>query len=319
MQMLVDTNLLIRYISGRATDEEKVEIMKWIESDPEHKKNFLMLRKVYDVSIWQTKESFNSTRFSIQKSKIRRKQFILNIVKIAAILIVVFFVGRYFFFSANQTMQVKMNTIRVPAGQHTELTLADGTQVWLNTNTVFTYPERFAEKQRVVDLKGEGYFKVTKNVSKPFIVKTTEYNIKVLGTEFNITAYPHVSHFEASLLEGSIELFKDGSTRDELVMKPDERVYLHNHKLVLGKIKDYDQFLWKDGIIVFNDETFRQMAHRLETYYDLEITIKNEDILNNRITGKFRASDGIEHILKVLQLDNKFQYKIEDKNKILIQ
>ena len=104
-----------------------------------------------------------------------------------------------------------MQTVVVPAGQHAELYLADGTHVWLNSGSRLTFPGRFSKKVRHVELDGEGYFKVSSNIKQPFIVGTNRCNIRVLGTEFNVLAYEKDSIWETALLEGAVEILQKKS------------------------------------------------------------------------------------------------------------
>ena len=125
-------------------------------------------------------------------------------------------------------------------------------------------------------------------------------------------AYSGNAIFETSLLEGSVELLSPG-TESGVKILPNERIFLENNRLVRGPISHFNHFLWKDGLISFDDESFPEMARELELYFDLKINLKNDQILNNRYTGKFRTKDGVEHILKVLQLSNQFKFKIDEK------
>ena len=104
------------------------------------------------------------------------------------------------------------------------------------------------------------------------------------------------------------------------MINPNERIFLENNHLVRAPISHFNHFLWKDGLISFDDESFPEMVSKLELYFDLKIDIKNDKILNNRYTGKFRTKDGVDHILRVLQLSNQFKFKIDEKlNLITIQ
>jgi ferric-dicitrate binding protein FerR (iron transport regulator) len=171
---------------------------------------------------------------------------------------------------------------------------------------------------RNVKLSGEGFFKVARDVQKPFIVSTENYEVKVLGTEFNVLAYPKSNLFEISLLEGSLEVSKPESDL-EILLKPHDMIYQKGNTLIKKSIDDFNYFLWKDGIISFDNESFLDMVKKLELYFDLKIVVKNESINQYHCTGKFRSKDGIEHILKVLQLNNQFSFKIDEKlNNIII-
>lgn len=313
--------LLLKYIEGNCTDQEKVEITNWLDSSPENMKEYLALRKLNDISIWQVQTEIKTEQKP--KSKIHfwsGKTLYIEAFKIAAVFIFALLLIRYAFpgfLPSNEIAQ--MQTIHVPAGQRAEITLGDGTQVWLNAQTTLTFPTRFLGNKREVKLDGEGFFDVAHNKAKPFIVNTDKFNVKVWGTKFNLMAYSGKRNFETSLLEGSVEVMKEGSSKG-IMLKPNEQVEFKNNRLVISSVKDMDQFLWREGIISFDNVTFTELTNKLKLYFDVQIEIRNAKALNYRFTGKFRMKDGVEHILKVLQLKNKFSYHIDEKlNKITIE
>jgi ferric-dicitrate binding protein FerR (iron transport regulator) len=212
-----------------------------------------------------------------------------------------------------------MQSLYVPAGQRAEITLEDGTKVWLNANTTLTFPNQFSGQNREVSINGEGYFDVVSNKLKPFIVKTDKYNVKVWGTKFNIMAYSGNENFETTLFEGSVEVLKSGVEKGILI-RPDQRIFLAKNKLTIAPITDLNHQLWKEGIISFQDESFTELVNKLQLYFDIKIEVRNDKILNYQCTGKFRTKDGVEHILKVLRLRNKFNYTTDEKtNTITIE
>jgi len=306
---------LIRYIKGEATIEEKAVMAEWLDANPENMREFLAFRKLYDITLWQ--EGNKDARIIGQsKTGFSPRKLVLEAMKIAAIFVVAILGVRYFQPAAPTSEPVAMQTIYVPAGQRAQLTLADNTKVWLNAKTTFTFPNHFSASSRNVTLDGEGYFEVSGNKKQPFLVKTEKYDIKVWGTRFNIMAYSGKPVFETSLLEGSVELLNPGTDKGTLI-RLNERIFLENNRLVRTPISNFNHFLWKDGLISFDNETFPEMVRKLELYFDLKIINKNNRILSNRYTGKFRTKDGVEHILKVLQLSNKFRFKIDDKLNII--
>jgi ferric-dicitrate binding protein FerR (iron transport regulator) len=309
--------LLKRYISGEASDAEKIRIAEWLDEAPENMREFVALRKLYDITLWNKKnEGAKTVLRKKSKTVSLTGNFLTEFTKIAAIFVLAFLAVRYLFPTNPVNEPVVMQTIHVPAGQRAVLTLVDGTKVWLNAKTTFTFPNRFSADSRNVTLDGEGYFDVTGNKKQPFKVKTEKYDIKVWGTEFNVMAYSGKDIFETSLLEGSVELLKSGAEKGAMI-RPNERIFLKDNQLVRAPIVHYNHFLWKEGLISFNNESFPEMVSKLELYFDLKIIIKNNKILNYRCTGKFRTKDGVEHILKVLQLSNKFRFTIDDKLNII--
>ncbi|WP_106827772.1 FecR family protein [Parabacteroides pacaensis] len=315
----MEQKLLHTYLAGNASAHEKKKIVEWLNAKEENMQEFLALRNLYDITLWHEEELTvlsPAPLLSSKKSKIYRQ--VLELSKIAAIILITFSCMKYFYFS-DLKETTTMQTVYVPSGQRSKITLADGTEVWLNAKTTFTFPNHFSNNSREVLLDGEGYFDVVHNEKKPFIVKTQYYDIHVLGTKFNVSAYSHTSSFETSLLSGLIEVIScTGNERIRLY--PHQKVFLKNNRLNHSNIGNYDYFLWKDGIISFEDETVREILDKLQLYYDIQIIIKNKSILSDRYTGKFRTKDGIEHIMKVLQLNKRFTYeKVEETNTLIIR
>ncbi|MGV8134067.1 MAG: FecR domain-containing protein [Mangrovibacterium sp.] len=313
--------LLLKYIKGNCTDEERVIITKWLDSDPQNMKEYLALRKLNAILIWQTDPHTAHQEKSKGRISVRQgNRYYIEAIKIAAIFVLAVLVSRYLVPDQmqNKTIPV-MQTIHVPAGQRAEITLEDGTRVWLNANTTLAFPNQFSGNTREVKLAGEGFFNVTSDKLKPFIVSTAKYDVKVWGTKFNLMAYSDAGTFETSLLEGAIEILKQGRSTG-IMLKPDEQAYSRDGKMVIAPIRNRGHFLWTEGILSFDDTPFPELVNQLELYFDLDIEIKNNQILNYRCTGKFRTKDGVEHILKVLQMENAFSYRRDDKlNKLTIE
>lgn len=315
----MDQNILHRYIAGDATQQEKEEVARWLDADKKNMKEFLAERKLYDISIWQEEQIRVAGKVAPDKKQQTLRTVAIGFSKIAAIFILAFTLAYTFLPDKNQTEPASMQTIFVPPGQRAELTLTDGTKVWLNAKTTFTFPNKFTADGRNVTLDGEGYFDVTKDPQKPFIVKTKQYDIKVLGTEFNVTAYSASSSFETSLIRGAVEV-SSSTSQAKMTLQPNTRTYVENGILKKGAIEHETYFLWKEGLICFYDEPVDKMIEKLELYYDVKIDVQNKELLKNRYSGKFRTKDGVEHVLKVLQLNNKFTYtKDNDLNLITIK
>ena len=219
--------------------------------------------------------------------------------------------------SANISTANLINRLEIPRGGEFKIKLADGTEVWLNAETELRYPTVFSSLERRVKLQGEGYFKVAKNEKQPFIVETNKCNVKVLGTEFNVMAYAADSIWETALLEGAVEILSPGTTMNGMKLEPNTMASLKGNKLIKGRIKDPEHFLWREGLICFNNVSVKDMLEKLKLYYGVDIIVNNTKILNNRYTGKFRTGDGVEHVLRVLRLNNKFTYKKDDEKNVI--
>lgn len=314
----MDKELLERYIAGTVSTEEVETVVDWLDEDPAHVYEYKAMHKLYDISI------LNRVALQSRGNKSRRQLLLrrggLELLKIAAVFLV-FLGGSYLFdnFFSGTVNKQAFQTIYVPAGQRAEITLPDSTKVWLNARSRLTYPTNFEKGVRRIELDGEAYFDVTHNPAQPFIVKTKILDIKVLGTEFNVTAYTDVATAEVSLLKGSVELSSPYVSRSYR-MKPKELVRLQGTEYQVSTIDDYDYFRWKDGVICFNNESVGTIIEKLELYYDVKFDIQKKGFTDNYYSGKFRTKDGIEQVLRVLQIEHKFTYtKDNELNLITIK
>ena len=305
--------LLMKYIKGETTPEEREKVVRWLDEDPEHIHQYHSLRKLYDISLWSPIEE------SQQEEKQTRtlKPVWIEFLKVAAVILITFLGTKAFFDWKDEP--VKMQTVIVPAGQRAELLLTDGTKVWLNSRSKFKFPDRFQKDARNVELDGEGYFEVTHKEEAPFTVHTSRYDVKVLGTEFNVKAYNSKNQFEASLLKGSVEV--SNMNKSQVVrLRPDEQVISDGSQLIRSVILDKNYFRWKEGLLCLDDESIGGLIDKLELYYDVKIIVQQASLMKYHYSGKFRISDGVEHVLKVLQLKHKFTYtKDEEQNLIIIK
>ncbi len=311
----MNPELLQKYIAGNATEVEKQRVTGWIQENPENMREYMAQRKLHDMALWRTEPVAEEN--SRERKHFSLRGICMKAAKIAAVLAIVL-LGTHYWTGKHQVPEDKTwQSIYVPAGQRAELMLADGTKVWLNSRSTLTFPGSFKGDIRNVKLDGEGYFAVTKNVEQPFIVETNKCNVKVLGTEFNVMAYAADSVWETSLLEGAVEILVPGSNNSGMRLEPNTMASLKGNRLVKGHIKEADYFLWREGLLCFNDISVRDMIEKLKLYYGVDIVVNNTRILKNRYTGKFRTKDGVEHVLKVLRLNNKFTYTKDDETNVI--
>ena len=212
----------------------------------------------------------------------------------------------------------QFNTVIVPPGQRINLILADNSSIWLNANSTFRYPTQFSKNQREVYLDGEGYFDVSSNKKSPFIVNTAQGGVKVTGTQFNLSAYSKYDKFETSLFSGNVSVYSNNNENEIINIQPNQKATIHNGKLETSKIKDYDEFLWRKGLIAFNNKKLDEILTVLEQYFDTDIEIETTTLPDNTYTGKFRQSDGIDYAFRVLQKSINFNYERDDEKQIII-
>ncbi|MDR2140049.1 MAG: FecR domain-containing protein [Tannerella sp.] len=306
----MDWEVINRYLAGDAGAAEKKEVAAWAKADEKNMKMLRTLRRLEDVVLWS-----NAGREKSMHHPAKRKgSAVRRMVSIAAVFALLAGNVCYIRHIRRQIPPAVMQTIHVPPGQRAELLLADGTGVWLNAGTTFSFPGHFASNERTVLLDGEAYVHVRKDADRPFIVKTPFYDVKAVGTEFNVLAYSQSSLFEVSLLNGSVEVH---TAEEKIGLEPQTRLWRSGNGLQKGKLENTGSLLWKEGLICFDDEPVEQMTDKLELYFDTRIVIENRSFLKKRYTGKFRIKDGIEHMLKVFQLKDRFTYHIDDETNVI--
>lgn len=311
----MDDKLLQLYFEGCTTEEQSRLVTEWLDADAANMKHYQQLCRLYEIGFWH--EEPETVTLSL-KGKFRWRSIMREAVKIAAVFVLAFTLN--YWFNPGTEEDTAMQTVYVPAGQNAQLTLADGSKVWLNAGSTLNFPTRFVEGKRQVTLEGEGFFEVKANKEKPFIVSTSIYDIKALGTSFNVNAYKQSKEFETALLTGKVEI-SDHITDRALYLTPNNRAVLGNNGLSVVPIESKDYYLWREGILYF-DEPLTEVLDKLKLYFDVNIDVKNKSVLANKrhCTGKFRTRDGLDHILSVLQLTNHFTYKKdEEKNLITIK
>jgi transmembrane sensor len=320
-------------------DSKKVDDAA-IDSEQEEHFKYIMRQAANDAPAPHPENIFTSTPVI----QISRKRVWKRIIAAAAISVILFFSTWKFlgFNKPHEIASVQDTEIVAKRGTQSKILLPDGTQVWLNSESRLVYNNTFDVALREVTLEGEAYFDVVKNPKKPFIVHTSGISIKVLGTEFNVKSYPQEPTIEATLVRGLIEVEKNNQPHSS-------KIFLHpNQKLVYNKIQDsaatngeneqgngsstQAQILkpqnisiitlpknimdsirietsWIYGKLLFEGDTFRELAPKMERWFNVKINFKNNMVANYRFRGVFE-NENIEEALHALQLTASFKYTI---------
>ena len=227
-------------------------------------------------------------------------------------------------------------------GSRTNIQLPDGSKVWLNSGSTLTYDKDFGKRIREVVLSGEAFFDVVKNAEKPFVIHTASMDIKVLGTQFNVKSYANDHHAEASLIHGSIEVSLKKRGSEKILLKPNEKIVVVNeaavekdalppqekNKLTTDPIisvqkLNYDEkdstvieTSWVDNKLYFSNESFEEIAVKMERWYGMPLIFHDSYVKNSRFTGSF-TKETLEQALEALQFSTPFHFVIKE-NTILI-
>ncbi|MEG2061889.1 MAG: FecR domain-containing protein [Alistipes sp.] len=312
----MNEELLYRYFRGATTSEENNQIWEWLASDPE--KNKKEMRDVRYILSALDNGICSSIPVPMHSHGLVRRivRYSVGVAALVALLIGANFLGQHKIYSDISSRSVVM---QVPVGQRMQITLEDGSKVWLNAGTRLEYPAVFGKGKRCVRLFGEAMFEVQHEHTRPFIVETFASDVEVLGTKFNVMADEVAGQFSTALLEGSVKVVgkNNGGT---LFMQPNDVVSLVNGRLVKKKIDDPVEFLWTEGIISIKGMTFAELMSKFEKTYGVKIEIESKVMPKLDIrSGKIRMADGIDHALRVLQLTADFEYsRNEERNSIVI-
>lgn len=316
----MDDELLIAYFKGEVSDEETQRITEWIEAEIEHQRYYQQLCRLFEMSYWIEDMSEQTEVALPQKLKSSRGNIMPYLyMKVAAIFVLGFALHFFLNRQTTTTHHELQHQIHVPTGQHVEIMLADGSKVWLNSGSTLTFPSKFNGKKRLVELDGEGFFEVKSDKEHPFIVSTSKYQVKAVGTSFNVYDYQDSPQFEAALLNGKVEVTTNAKKSSAVILTPNQRAALCQGVLKVKPIENTNNYLWRKGILYFN-EPLLEVFDKLQEYYDVEFQIRNTSLTRKSpyCTGKFRAKDGLEHIIRVLKETNHFDYQIDYENKKII-
>lgn len=311
----MDQKLLYKYFKGTATIDEEKQILDWVDESPANRNAFQKERMLYDIALFTDEKKLKKEQKTLRILPVLRWS-----VRIAAVVVVALSCG-FLFRDYQYNKAAQMQTVAVPAGQRAQITLADGTHVWLNAKSTLTYASNFGRTERNITLEGEAYFEVAKNKDIPFYVNTEKNKVRVVGTSFNVCAYKDSKEFETTLVEGIVDIYAANDASKPIVrLEKNEFFGDYDGKLKKTVLPSYEYLRWKEGLYCFDDSELSHILNRLELYYNVKITVKNKKLLSHRYTAKFKEQDGVEHILKVIQKDQNFKYYInEEKDQITIE
>lgn len=213
--------------------------------------------------------------------------------------------------------EVIYNKIIVPRGGEFFVTLADGTEVWLNADSELEYPVKFTSDKREVRLKGEAYFSVKKDTKKPFLVRSGEYQLKVYGTEFNLNTYKN-NEIQAVLVKGSVG-FKANRTAGEVRLKPNQ-LGVADEATGKTEVKDVDVYpyiAWKSQDVVFVNERLESIMEKAARWYDVNVFFQNESLKDLRFFGNMQRYADIQELLFFLENTSDARFSVKDRTVIV--
>lgn len=306
-------DLLYNYFSGKMSASEKAAFLDRVNADEDLKREFAAIRNAVALSGLQGQADDDVkavTALRQLKRRSHRAHIRRLIVQLSTYVAVVLLIVTTWLVARNSMSSQEDNytVVSAPSGQRVTMTLADGSTVTLSPNSHLLIPLSFKGDSRQVSLSGEAFFHVVKDAEHPFIVHTDKYSLKVLGTEFNVFAYPRNS-FEAHLVRGRLYVFDKTAPKGGLYMSPGDKIFVRDGLLCKTREKYSQPQFESDGIYDFNGFTLAQIINRLEVWYGMDIKVVKPGILTKKFKGKFRQSDDAMRILQALSATGEFKVR----------
>lgn len=205
--------------------------------------------------------------------------------------------------------------LTTPKGGAYQITLPDGTHVWLNSASTLTYPSRFADDERVVELKGEAYFEVSRSRTVPFRVMTKGQLVEVLGTQFNVTAYDDEQDVKTTLVSGAVRVVLDTDHQSSITLSPGQQSSMVSGKITVNSVDVGPYVAWKSGMFHFKQTPFAEMMRQIERWYDVDVRYHGR-IPNETFSGRMSRHVSLMTVLDLLKV-SEIQYRIEGKKLII--
>ena len=305
--------LINLYFISRYSEKNENNIQLWLLNPSNEKEKEIYLR-----DIWDNLDVKTDADIYQQLDKVKKRASITVVPKIsfrtiiwrAAMIFLPLMVSATFLYKL--LLPIEMLSFETHAGEKKEISLPDGTVVWLNSCSKITYPEKFSEKERLVSLEGEAYFAVEKSDSIKFIVNAKDISIEVLGTMFNVRAYDNEESATTTLTTGKVAVY---TVSDEtFILEPDQQlVYnIKNQTSRLNKVNVNDND-WKSGVLSFQEMNIVEIFRELERRFDISISV-NKVMSSDKYSMKFVNKEDLINILDVLSdLSGEFNYEVNNK------
>ncbi len=309
------------YLQGNATVDEEKMLYLWLKDNPENRKLLFREKDIWQAAELGTRELNDielENWFELQYRIFGTKQKALHlkqILRFAAIIIFALgagWLGHYFYSSDFfRIEQAEFKTVKVSMGQIKEIFLADGTHVWLNSDSQLSFPSNFSEKNREVELSGEAFFEVTANEDSPFLVKTKNHTVKVTGTRFNICEYPENKIIETTLEEGKVKILTGNFTKD--LFPGQQSSYNTQTARIRISEPDFEVYTaWREGRYDFKNQPVSKVFKIIERWWDVTIEYPEEAFKNERISGVLRRYKPLDQHFMVIRELVPLEYKIEN-------
>lgn len=314
-------SLIQKYLQEETTEAEDQQLHQWIHESQENEKRFFAEKDIWDtlgfhsdLKTYKTDLELELLKQNLSLNQPPKTSYLTHFLRIAAMLLLAFGLGwgtRFISFTKDQpVVAATMQEIFVPKGQVNQLFLADGTRIWINSETRIVAPSQFSSKERVVKLSGEAFFEVAKDKNRPFRVEVNGQQIEALGTSFNVRAYANSNEIETTLETGQIRLQTGNQTS---LLKPGEQSVFNKttNKLTVANVDPLTASSWKSGRYEFQNKDLLEVFKLVERWYDVEITADEAWFKGMHFSGVIKRNKDAKHFLELLSSSVPIKYKIK--------
>lgn len=284
-----------------------------LEKKPDLKGIFNKIKHKIDLN---PIEQSSNTQFLISEiSELKNRNKTLNkkiaiILAVAASLIVLIAVSGILIINENQVFKKTYTENIAPEGQKSTVILPDGTKVYLNSGSVLRYDNFFGKKYRTLKLVGEAFFEVSRNEKLPFIIETGDVEVKVLGTKFNVMAYPEDDYIETIVAEGKVTVTEiHGQSSLNLLANQKATFHKSSQLLLLNDVNPELHISWKENLLTFDNENFSDVIKKLERWYGVDIQVEGTDSIMDRFTLTIK-SESLREVLELISLTTDIEYSV---------
>ncbi len=321
--MTINEDILLQYLNGTLTEDERIKVERWRNESPDNEKiveqiyfTLQMTERIKVMKAVDTEKAFIKFQKKIQrqKEKVSLKGLWLGFQKIAAMLFIPLLVLAGYLYRQNGDERLQMVEISTNPGVVSTFDLPDGSKVWLNSESSLKYVADFKANKRMVELKGEGYFEVVKDMNKPFIVNAgPDLSIEVLGTSFNVFAYEEENVIETTLVEGLVKLnmFNENGNIQSYELKPNEKAEFSKKDVKLEIITvnpEYDTG-WMKREIIFRQSPMSKVLKVLSRHYNVDFEVEDPGVMNAVITARFK-DEQLPQVMEYLEVASGIKYTL---------
>ncbi len=314
----MDFELIGKYLAGEASEEETQQVFEWADESQENYRTLVRCKKAWALSAHGRENSETAWNYLFERrfKKEKLRHLAIRVMQYAAVILLVFGTGialqRYVISPSYKTAAFPSDTrIDVPMGQMANVRLPDGTVVMLNSGSSLVYNGNFSRGQRNVMLEGEAYFEVTENKEHPFTVQTSSLSYTVYGTKFNLEAFPDDGKSNAVLIEGSLGVWSENGHEIARLVPGEKLCFDREQKKYVIKQVNTDIYTsWREGLITFRNEKIKQIAKKIERWYNVEIIILRPEFGEESYFGTIMKNKPVDQILEVLKLTSSLKYEM---------